>query len=270
MQELISLLMEDYGKGRDIDLTAAACRPEDSSVEALVDTLRCLIFPGYFRQDVGCAGLESYLAMALGRARFLLESQISLWEPEEKTRDICRDFLRQIPRIRALMQLDLEAFAAGDPAAESLEEIVISYPGFYAILVYRLANALYQLRVRTLPRRMTELAHSRTGIDIHPGAQIAASFFIDHGTGVVIGQTTQIGAHVKLYQGVTLGALSTRGGQSLKNKKRHPTIENNVTIYAGASILGGETVIGEGATIGGNAFITASVPPFARIRGLGL
>ncbi len=270
MMEFVELLLKDYERGRDIDLSAPVCRPDNASVEEWIDTLRILVFPGYFRRDTGCTALDSYISMGLARACFLLESQIGLYEADEKTRDICREFLRQIPGIRHLMQLDLQAFQAGDPAAESLEEIIVSYPGFYAILVYRLANALYRLGVKTLPRMMTELAHSKTGIDIHPGASIGPSFFIDHGTGVVIGQTTEIAENVKLYQGVTLGALSTRGGRSLTGVKRHPTIERNVTIYAGASILGGETVIGEGATIGGNAFITASVPAFARIRGLGL
>ena len=150
---------------------------------------------------------------------------------------------------------------AGDPAATSADEIIFCYPGLYAITVYRLAHVLYELQVPMLPRIMTEHAHSVTGIDINPGATIGKYFFIDHGTGIVIGETTVIGDYVKIYQGVTLGALSTRGGQSLRGKRRHPTIEDNVTIYAGASILGGETVIGRDSVIGSNVFITHSIAP---------
>ena len=148
----------------------------------------------------------------------------------------------------------------GDPAATGYDEIVLAYPGLYAITVYRLAHELYRLGVPLIPRMMTEIAHGTTGIDIHPGATIGSHFFIDHGTGIVIGQTTVIGDYVKLYQGVTLGGLSTRGGQSLAGVKRHPTIEDRVTIYAGATILGGDTVIGSGCVIGANAFITSSIP----------
>lgn len=153
----------------------------------------------------------------------------------------------------------------GDPAAKSREEIIFCYPGFYAIYIYRVAHELYLQNVPYIPRIMTEYAHSSTGIDINPGAQIGEYFFIDHGTGVVIGETTVIGNHVKLYQGVTLGALSTRGGQQLMGVKRHPTVCDNVTIYSGASVLGGETVIGENTTIGGGTFITESVPANSRV-----
>lgn len=147
------------------------------------------------------------------------------------------DFFKRIPEVRDYLETDLEAFFDGDPAAESLDEIILAYPGFYAITVYRLAHVLYELKVPVIPRIMTEYAHGQTGIDINPGATIDKYFFIDHGTGIVIGETTNIGKHVKIYQGVTLGALSTRGGRKLQNKKRHPTIEDNVTIYSGASIL---------------------------------
>lgn len=157
------------------------------------------------------------------------------------------------------LETDLQAAYDGDPAARSKDEIVFSYPGLYAITVYRLAHELFLLGVPLIPRMMTEQAHSKTGIDIHPGATIGKYFFIDHGTGIVIGETTIIGCHVKLYQGVTLGALSTKGGQKLRDVRRHPTIGDNVTIYSGASILGGETVIEEGVVIGGNSFITQSI-----------
>ena len=160
-----------------------------------------------------------------------------------------------------MVQTDLVACYEGDPAATGMSEIVFAYPGLFAITVYRLAHVLYTLSVPMLPRIMTEHAHSTTGIDIHPGATIGEYFFIDHGTGIVIGETTVIGNNVKIYQSVTLGALSTRGGQSLRGKRRHPTSEDNVTIYAGASVLGGDTVIGAGSVIGSNAFITKSVAP---------
>ena len=173
----------------------------------------------------------------------------------------CLAFFRAIPQVRALVQTDLQAAYDGDPAASGKDEVIFSYPGLFAITVYRLAHVLYTLGVPMIPRIMTEHAHSVTGIDIHPGATVGEYFFIDHGTGIVIGETTIIGNHVKIYQGVTLGALSTRGGQNLRGKRRHPTIEDNVTIYAGASILGGETVIGKNAVIGSNAFITASIAP---------
>jgi serine O-acetyltransferase len=159
----------------------------------------------------------------------------------------------------------VEAAYTGDPAAFNKDEIVLSYPGVHAIMVHRLAHELYVLGVPLIPRMMSEAAHSRTGIDIHPGASLGTHFFIDHGTGIVIGETTVIGDHVKIYQGVTLGAISTRGGQSLTGTKRHPTIEDNVTIYSGASILGGDTVIGRGVVIGSNAFITKSVPARTRV-----
>ena len=175
------------------------------------------------------------------------------------------DFLAQSPRLREYLASDVEAALNGDPAAYSMEEIILSYPGLSAITTYRIAHELVLLDVPMIPRMMTESAHTLTGIDINPGATIGRYFFIDHGTGIVIGETTEIGENVKIYQGVTLGALSTRKGQLLHGVKRHPTIEDNVTIYSGASILGGETRIGRGAVIGANAFITSSVPAGAKV-----
>ena len=174
-------------------------------------------------------------------------------------------FLGTIPKIREYVDTDVQAAFDGAPAAFNKDEIIFSYPGLFAVMVNRIAHELYLLNIPLIPRIMTEYAHSVTGIDIHPGAQIGKFFFIDHGTGIVIGETTVIGDNVKIYQGVTLGALSTRGGQKLKSKKRHPTIEDNVTIYSGASILGGETVVGKNVVVGGNAFITKSVPEGARV-----
>jgi len=174
-------------------------------------------------------------------------------------------FFKKIPQIREYAEGDLEAAYDGDPAAYYREEIILSYPGVYAITVNRIAHELFLLGIPLIPRIMTEHAHWQTGIDIHPGATIGHNFFIDHGTGIVIGETTIIGDNVKIYQGVTLGALSTRGGQKLQGKRRHPTIENDVVIYSGASILGGETVIGQGAVIGSNAFVTKSIEPGTRV-----
>ena len=183
----------------------------------------------------------------------------------EQTADICTKFFDALPEIQRTLLTDVQALYDGDPAAGSKEEVIFTYPGLYAIYVYRIAHVLYDLGVPIIPRVMTEIAHSSTGIDIGAGAHIGEYFFIDHGTGVVIGETTTIGDHVKLYQGVTLGALSTRGGQRLAGVKRHPTIEDNVTIYSNASVLGGETVIGEGSVIAGSTFVTFSVPPHSRV-----
>ena len=178
-------------------------------------------------------------------------------------RDITPAFLQS--QGVTLLLTDLDATFESDPAAASKEEILFAYPGLFAIFVYRVAHELYLRQIPMIPRIMSEYAHSRTGIDIHPGAQIGAHFFIDHGTGIVVGETTVIGENVKLYQGVTLGALSTRQGQLLANVKRHPTIRDNVTIYSNSSVLGGETVIGENTIIGGNTFITASIPANTKV-----
>ena len=172
---------------------------------------------------------------------------------------VVESFLEKLPEIDKLIQTDIDALYDGDPAAKTKKEIIICYPGLKAIVTYRIANILYKLDIPILPRALTEYAHSKTGIDIHPGATIGPYFFIDHGTGIVIGETTEIGAHVKIYQGVTLGALSLSKGHDLNGTKRHPTIKDNVTIYSGASIFGGKTIIGENSTIGSNAFITSSV-----------
>ena len=178
-------------------------------------------------------------------------------------------FMGQLPALRKLVETDIVAAYEGDPAAKDTVEVVMAYPGFYAIVVHRIAHALYQLGVPLLPRMMSELAHSHTGIDIHPGATIGEKFFIDHGTGVVIGETTVIGRNVKLYQGVTWGALSfpkdERTGMLMKGHKRHPNVEDNVVIYAGATILGGDTVIGHDSEIGGNVWLMESIPPHSRV-----
>ena len=237
------------------------------------------MFPGYIHDEhFKFYNIKSELNAYIEDVTHNLDKQIrivlrSLPENEEvpeeeikaRTKTIIKEFLKRIPGIREMLETDVDAFYDGDPAAFNKTEIILTYPGFYAITVSRIAHELHVLGVPMIPRIMTEYAHKHTGIDIHPGVTIGKYFFIDHGTGVVIGETAVIGDHVKIYQGVTIGALSTRGGQNLRGKKRHPTIEDNVTVYAGASILGGETVIGEGAVIGSNVFLTSSVSPGARV-----
>ena len=211
---------------------------------------------------------EDYAALLLERIEKQLQRQIVLTLPEEQeaqAAELAAEMVTKLPQIARQVQMDLEATFDGDPAAGSREEILFSYPGLFAILVYRVAHELYRLHIPILPRMMSEYAHSHTGIDIHPGAQIGDYFFIDHGTGIVVGETTVIGDRVKLYQGVTLGALSTRDGHHSLPGKRHPTVEDDVTIYSGASILGGDTVIGRGSVVGGNAFLTSSVQKDTRV-----
>ncbi|MBO7396193.1 MAG: serine acetyltransferase [Ruminococcus sp.] len=279
INHLVDTLIDDYGHDRTIDKTVAFDHPDKEKVIAIILRLRNIIYPGYYKNDrFHIYTVRSNIAVQLEDIIHNLSQQISVvlrynpkyenapqCEIEQSARDITLDFLEKLPKIRDYIATDVEAAFSGDPAAFNKEEIIFSYPGLFAILVNRIAHELHLLGVPLIPRIMTEHAHSVTGIDIHPGASIGKYFFIDHGTGIVIGETTEIGDNVKIYQGVTLGALSTRGGQLLKNRKRHPTIEDNVTIYSGASILGGETVIGHDAVIGGNAFITKSVPAGARV-----
>ncbi|MGA3065865.1 MAG: serine O-acetyltransferase EpsC [Tepidisphaeraceae bacterium] len=255
----------------------------DAIIEAM-ELLRQIMYPGYF----GKPGLTTEnIAFRIGevmieltdllyeQVRCCLRYKEQIPDPDKKDDDcepcdkeaarILAEFFNRLPVVRKMLAADVQACFDGDPAAQSTDETVFSYPGLLAISVQRIAHEFYKMSVPLLPRIMTEHAHSLTGIDINPGAQLGRSFFIDHGTGVVIGETTVIGDNVKIYQGVTLGALAPAFGQLLRGQKRHPTIEDNVTIYAGATILGGETVIGEGCTIGGNVFITASVPPHNQV-----
>ena len=225
--------------------------PDRNAVKSILEQLHEMVF---FQMP------EARLEEKIPKVYADLYSQLGKVCPKEQVKELCKAFLNRIPAVRAQVETDLKAAFEGDPAATGYDEIVLAYPGLYAITVYRLAHELYKLNVPLIPRTMTELAHCTTGVDIHPGATIGEYFFIDHGTGIVIGQTTIIGDHVKLYQGVTLGGLSTRAGQKLAGAKRHPTIEDSVTIYAGATILGGETVIGRGSVIGANAFVTCSIP----------
>ena len=269
IEGIVGQILADYQTGRDIDHMDIFRHPDRDLVVELVGKLRRIIFPGYFREkNYHIYNAKHNLSMLIEDVMFNLSGQIALVlqgmgeeNAEQRAQELCVEFFNRIPKVRAMVDTDLQAAYDGDPAATGKDEVIFSYPGLFAITVYRLAHELYKLGVPMLPRMMTEHAHSITGIDIHPGATVGNYFFIDHGTGIVIGETTVIGENVKIYQGVTLGALSTRGGQSLRGVRRHPTIEDNVTIYAGASILGGETVIGEGCVIGSNAFITRSIAP---------
>ena len=267
IENVVDTILEDYRQQRDIDRMESSRQPDKDMIIELIEKLRKIVFPGYFRDKTyRIYNAKHNLSMLIEDVMQNLSEQIALvfqedGRTEQDARQTCLAFLRRIPDVRAMVQTDLQAAYDGDPAATGMAEVIFSYPGLFAITVYRLAHELYILKVPMIPRIMTEYAHSVTGIDIHPGATVGKFFFIDHGTGIVIGETTIIGENVKIYQGVTLGGLSTRGGQNLRGKRRHPTIEDNVTIYANASILGGETVIGQGCVIGASAFITKSVPP---------
>ena len=271
IEKVVDLILEDYRHGRDIDRMEQRRQPDRDVIIDIIEKLRRIVYPGYFRdKNYRAYNAKHNLSLLIEDVMYNLSRQIALvlrddgmeeQEARARAEELCLDFLGKIPQVREFVQTDLQAALDGDPAATSKAEIIFSYPGLFAITVYRLSHVLYEAKVPMIPRIMTEYAHSITGIDIHPGVTIGKYFFIDHGTGIVIGETTVIGDNVKIYQGVTLGALSTRGGQRLKGKRRHPTISDNVTIYAGASILGGETVIGENCTIGSNVFITSSVAP---------
>ena len=251
--------------------------PSRSAVIDLVADIRILLFPGYFDNDSAAGDTSEDLVgeriLHINRVlntqvrKALLYGDASLAEEDARARaeKITDQFLERLPTVQELVLKDSKAAFDGDPAARSREEVVLTYPGLYAVFVHRIAHELDTLGVPLIPRLMSEHAHSQTGIDIGPGAQIGEYFFIDHGTGVVIGETTVIGDHAKIYQGVTLGATSTRKGQLLAGVKRHPTLGDYVTVYSNASVLGGETHIGSGAVIGGSAFVTESVPENARV-----
>jgi len=277
LNEVVQLIRDDQ-VANPIHKDHCSCKmPSNKEVKQIVALTKMLIFPGYFTHGLAetthSIGQTNHLVSKLYRK---LSKQIAytllyitdgsnVREKRHQASVLAQLYLEAIPKLRALLKTDLEAHYVGDPAAYNHDQIIVSYPGFYAIGVYRMAHILSELEIPLLPRMMTEFAHRETGIDINPGAQIGPYFMIDHGTGVVIGETAVIGSHVKIYQGVTLGAMTTKGGQLLKGKKRHPTIGDDVTIYAGASILGGDTVIGNNVTIGSNAFITESVDANSRI-----
>ena len=273
-------ILEDYTRGRDIDkMDDLFDQLDKDMIIQIIQKLLKIIYPGCYRDKTyKIYDVNNYLSLLIEDAMYNLNKQIAFvlkyenhreGKKEEGTESRAREktvaFFQKIPQIRAFLETDLQAAFDGDPAAYSKDEVIFAYPGMLAITVYRLAHELYLMNVPLIPRIMTEYAHDRTGIDIHPGASIGKYFFIDHGTGIVIGETTVIGDNVKIYQGVTLGALSTRGGQKLRNVRRHPTIGDNVTIYSGTSILGGETKIGKDVVIGSNAFITKSIPEGTKV-----
>lgn len=279
VDELVDTILADYDKKREIDRMDFFGQPDQDVVSNITKKLLMLLYPGYYRDNAYRERTaRSWLAVLIEDVMYHLRKQIEIVlvndprysgasKSERKTaaQYMTMEFFRKLPVIREYLDTDIDATFEGDPAATDKIEIVLAYPGLYATTIYRLAHELFLLRVPYIPRMMSELAHSETGVDIHPGAEIGKYFFIDHATGIVIGETSQIGEHVKVYQGVTIGALSTKDGQALHGVKRHPTIEDNVTLYSGASVLGGRTVIGHDSVIGGSAFITKSVPPYTHV-----
>jgi serine O-acetyltransferase len=276
--QLTDELIASYASVGGINHLDGTNLPSRSGIVSITSDLLHLLFPGFFDDKVTHSSeLKTETALRMDSVSGRLEDEIlksiehrppndaAQSNPREAARKLTVCLLEQLPAIRETLSTDVEAAFDGDPAAKSHEEVIVSYPFVEAIAVQRLAHVLHQDGVALLPRIMTEWAHQRTGMDLHPGAQIGHHFFIDHGTGTVIGETTVIGDHVKMYHGVTLGARSTSAGQGLRGRKRHPTIEDHVTIYPGATILGGSTIIGAHSTIGGNVFVMDSVEPHSLV-----
>ena len=286
LPRLVSRVVQSYSSDPRTQHIDREYLPSREIIIEICNVLLELTYPGYIgRKGLTQHNIGYHVGELLPRlwehltdqiTQCLCHEQETTGPADNKTRAGCRDraaelasqFVERIPDIRALLAEDVQAAYDGDPAASGTAEVILAYPAILAITIYRYAHELYRMDVPLLPRIMTEYAHYLTGIDIHPGARIGRFFFIDHGTGVVIGETTDIGEHVKLYQGVTLGALSfpkDETGQVIRGHKRHPTIEDDVVIYAGATILGGSTVIGRGSVIGGNTWVTHSIPPYGRV-----
>ena len=272
--KLTNELVASYARVGGINHLDGKNLPSKRAIAAITQDLLRLLFPGFFDEKlIHSSEIKVETAALLDSVLGKLEDEIRksleyIPPPDMPKKDVAKaahvltlEFLGRLPHIREILHTDMEAAFSGDPAAATREEIIVSYPFVEAIAVQRMAHELYLKNVALIPRIMGEWAHSRSGMEIHPGAQIGSHFFVDHCTGTVVGETAIVGNHVKMYHGVTLGARSTSGGQALRGKKRHPTIEDNVTIYPGATILGGETVIGAGSTIGGNVFIMDSVAP---------
>jgi serine O-acetyltransferase len=268
--DAVDELLQTYSATGGINyLDAAANLPSRQAIEMVCAELMSLMFPGFRGEAlVDSADLPDVTRSRVRSLRSRLKPEICKSfgdypgsdETQRKAEELLDFFMAQLPEVRKLLWTDIDAAYEGDPAAKSYEEIILAYPALEAIAIYRMAHLLYE-KVPLLPRIMTEWAHSRTGIDIHPGAKIGSHFFIDHGTGVVVGETTEIGSYVKIYQGVSFIARSLSAGQGLRGQKRHPTVEDRVHIYAGTTVMGGDTVIGAGSTIGANVFLTHSVPP---------
>jgi len=279
LEKSIDLLLNNYDSHGMVNHSGASNLPGRESIDNIVKGLEELIFPGYLEnlntdkdslRKITGEKVTNLAQALISEVEKSLAFSVRLGDLNCGNKG-CRavaalvvdEFFEELANIRIILAKDLDAAVRGDPAAKSADEVILSYPGFQAIAVQRIANFFYTRQVPLIPRMMSELVHRRTGIDIHPGAEIGESFFIDHGTGVVIGETTVIGKNVKIYQGVTLGALSVKKDES--GHKRHPTIEDDVTIYANATILGGETVIGKGSVIGGSVWITQSVMPGSKV-----
>ncbi|MGP1587183.1 MAG: serine O-acetyltransferase EpsC [Treponemataceae bacterium] len=270
LDSTINEILNSYISDGGTNLQEDNLFPNRENVISVLCDIKEVIFPGFHRSEILDKGNLKYATgEKLNRIINVLSGEIEkaiIYSSCQGKTECCRNFaeeitlkfIQEIPSIRKFACGDAQAALSGDPAAKSIEEVILSYPGAEAILVYRIAHFLHVNNVPIIPRIMSEYIHGKTGIDIHPGAEIGKAFFIDHGTGVVIGETCVIGDNVKIYQGVTLGALSVK--KSMSDKKRHPTIEDDVTIYAGATILGGSTIIGKGSTIGGNVWLTESVP----------
>lgn len=279
MNEIVDAIYNDYSNGREIDRNDFFGQPDQDVVIEIARKLLMVLYPGYYRDDTfETESARGRLAILVEDVMQSLRHQIEIVlvndpgfkDADKATRreaaeEITLAFFREIPKIREYLDTDIDATYQGDPAAFDKIEIVIAYPGLFATTIHRIAHELYKLNVPYIPRLMSEYAHAETGVDIHPGANIGKYFFIDHATGIVIGETSDIGEHVKVYQGVTIGALSTKDGNSARGSKRHPTIEDRVTLYAGAAILGGDTVIGHDSIIGGSAFVTKSVAPHTTV-----
>lgn len=276
--QLTDRLVASYARAGGINHLDGKNLPSKRAITIITIDLLRLLFPGFFDEKlIHSSEIKVETATLLDAVLGSLEDEIykSLEyrpPPEYPKKDLRKlahtltlDFLDSLPRLRDLLQTDIEAAFNGDPAAFSREEVIVAYPCVEAIAVQRLAHELYLNKIPLIPRIMTEWAHARSGMDLHPGAQIGTHFFVDHCTGTVVGETCEIGAHVKLYQGVGLTAKSLAAGQALRGHKRHPTLEDRVTIYAGATIMGGDTVVGEGSTIGANVFLTTSVPPHSLV-----
>ncbi|MFT4569672.1 MAG: serine O-acetyltransferase [Hyphomicrobiaceae bacterium] len=276
LEAVIDSVTRSYDAGRGIDSLESSALPNQRKTVDAVGHLKHAIYMGYYstrnltevnlRQHVGEHVYQAFETLVEQTARAFVYRRVAGGAPQAEDRArserVVLEVFDKLPSIRAALSMDVEAAFEGDPSAESIEEIIFSYPACEAITVYRIAHEFYQRDVPMIPRIMAEYAHGRTGIDIHPGARIGSRFFIDHGTGVVVGETCEIGDNVKLYQGVTLGALSLpqdKRGEIIRGRKRHPTVHDNVTIYAGAKILGGETVVGANSVIGGNVWLTSSV-----------
>lgn len=279
VSSVVDDIVTDYESGREIDRNDFFGQPDQDVVNEIIHKLLMILYPGYYRdesfetesvKDRVSSLVDDTMHMLRRQIEIVLINEPKFSDTEKPVRraaaqEITLSFFKQIPKIREFLNTDIDATYDGDPAAFDKIEIVLAYPGLFATTIYRLAHELYKMGVPYIPRMMSEYAHRETGVDIHPGANIGKYFFIDHATGIVIGETSDIGEHVKIYQGVTIGALSTKDGHAARGVKRHPTIEDNVTLYAGASVLGGDTVVGHDSVIGGSAFVTRSVSPFTTV-----